>query len=210
MCRFRNIGYVLLDGAQNRSLPVLAEDAVVENSADGATDKWRDPEQPELSERPSTDEERGTGAASWVDRSVRDRNADEMNHHQREADGQRREAGRRLAMGRSHDDEKEHRRHRHFGGTAHSKRHACDDRAGDGIGRRPVSYRPAQVCIRITRIAVGPARRGRADEVPGIIIDQNGNTVTLGKSGIKVANGQESIVVSSTSVSVNAGALEVK
>jgi uncharacterized protein involved in type VI secretion and phage assembly len=40
--------------------------------------------------------------------------------------------------------------------------------------------------------------------------DQNGNTVTLGKSGIKVANGQESVVVSSTSVSVNAGALEVK
>jgi phage baseplate assembly protein gpV len=40
--------------------------------------------------------------------------------------------------------------------------------------------------------------------------DQSGNTVTLGQSGIKVANGQESVVVSSTSVSVNAGALEVK
>ena len=40
--------------------------------------------------------------------------------------------------------------------------------------------------------------------------DQSGNAVTLGQSGIKVANGQESVVVSSTSVSVNAGALEVK
>jgi hypothetical protein len=40
--------------------------------------------------------------------------------------------------------------------------------------------------------------------------DPNGNTVTLGKSGIKIANGQESILVSSSSVSVNAGALEVR
>jgi len=40
--------------------------------------------------------------------------------------------------------------------------------------------------------------------------DQSGNAVTLRQSGIKVANGQESVVVSSTSVSVNAGALEVK
>ena len=40
--------------------------------------------------------------------------------------------------------------------------------------------------------------------------DRNGNTVTLDKSGIKLANGQESVVVSSSSVSVNAGALEVR
>jgi phage baseplate assembly protein gpV len=40
--------------------------------------------------------------------------------------------------------------------------------------------------------------------------DPNGNTVTLGKSGIKIVNGQESVVVSSSSVSVNAGALEVR
>ena len=41
--------------------------------------------------------------------------------------------------------------------------------------------------------------------------DQNGNTVTLGKSGVKLANGQTiSLVVSSESVSVNDGALEVK
>ncbi len=41
--------------------------------------------------------------------------------------------------------------------------------------------------------------------------DPNGNTVTLGKSGIKLANGQDiSVVVSSSSVSVNKGALEVK
>jgi hypothetical protein len=40
--------------------------------------------------------------------------------------------------------------------------------------------------------------------------DPNGNTVTLGKDGIKVANGQKSVVVSSSSVSVNDGALKVE
>jgi uncharacterized protein involved in type VI secretion and phage assembly len=41
--------------------------------------------------------------------------------------------------------------------------------------------------------------------------DPNGNTVTLAGSGIKLANGQSiSVVVSSASVSVNDGALEVQ
>jgi uncharacterized protein involved in type VI secretion and phage assembly len=41
--------------------------------------------------------------------------------------------------------------------------------------------------------------------------DPNGNTVTLGQSGLKLANGQsQSVVVSSSSVSVNEGALEVR
>jgi uncharacterized protein involved in type VI secretion and phage assembly len=42
------------------------------------------------------------------------------------------------------------------------------------------------------------------------VSDPNGNKVTLGKSGITLANGQESVAVSSSSVSVNGGALEVQ
>ena len=43
------------------------------------------------------------------------------------------------------------------------------------------------------------------------ISDPNGNTVTLDNSGITLANGSSSkVVVSSSSVSVNNGALEVK
>ncbi len=43
------------------------------------------------------------------------------------------------------------------------------------------------------------------------ISDPNGNTVTLDNSGITLANGSKSkVVVSSSSVSVNQGALEVK
>jgi uncharacterized protein involved in type VI secretion and phage assembly len=40
--------------------------------------------------------------------------------------------------------------------------------------------------------------------------DPNGNKVTLTKSGITLANGQQSVAVSSSSVSVNGGALEVQ
>ena len=40
--------------------------------------------------------------------------------------------------------------------------------------------------------------------------DPNGNTVTLDSSGITLANGQSTVVVSSSSVSVNDGALEVQ
>ena len=40
--------------------------------------------------------------------------------------------------------------------------------------------------------------------------DPNGNTVTLGDSGLTLANGQQSVAVSSSSVSVNNGALEVR
>jgi uncharacterized protein involved in type VI secretion and phage assembly len=42
------------------------------------------------------------------------------------------------------------------------------------------------------------------------ISDNNGNTVTLDDSGIKLANSQSQVVINSTSVSVNNGALEVQ
>ena len=42
------------------------------------------------------------------------------------------------------------------------------------------------------------------------ITDPNGNTVTLDSSGITLANGGEQVVVSSSSVSVNNGALQVQ
>jgi uncharacterized protein involved in type VI secretion and phage assembly len=41
------------------------------------------------------------------------------------------------------------------------------------------------------------------------ITDSNGNTVTLDSSGITMSNGGQEVVVSSSSVSVNSGALEV-
>jgi phage baseplate assembly protein gpV len=48
------------------------------------------------------------------------------------------------------------------------------------------------------------------DQATITLSDPNGNTVTLGSSGITLANGQSTVVVSSTSVSVNDGALEVQ
>ena len=42
------------------------------------------------------------------------------------------------------------------------------------------------------------------------ITDPNGNTVTLDSSGITLSNGGQQVIVSSSSVSVNSGALEVQ
>jgi len=41
------------------------------------------------------------------------------------------------------------------------------------------------------------------------LTDPNGNTVTMDSSGITLANGGQQVVVSSSSVSVNSGSLEV-
>ena len=46
---------------------------------------WCYPEQPELTESPTADEDRGTGAAGGIDRGVGDRDADEMNQREAEA-----------------------------------------------------------------------------------------------------------------------------
>lgn len=42
------------------------------------------------------------------------------------------------------------------------------------------------------------------------ITDPNGNTATLDSSGITLSNGSEQVVISSSSVSINSGALEVQ
>jgi len=71
---------------------------------------------------------------------------------------------------------------------------------------------PAGVAQNVRVIATAAALTVKLDDDQGEITlsDQNGNTVTLGKSGVKLANGQQSVVVSSTSVSVDQGALEVR
>jgi uncharacterized protein involved in type VI secretion and phage assembly len=48
------------------------------------------------------------------------------------------------------------------------------------------------------------------DESSITLSDNNGNTVTLDSSGITLTNSQSTVVVNSTSVSVNSGALEVQ
>jgi hypothetical protein len=71
---------------------------------------------------------------------------------------------------------------------------------------------PVGVAQNVRVIATAASLTVKLDDDQGEITlsDQNGNTVTLGKSGVKLANGQESVVVSSSSVSVNEGALEVR
>lgn len=71
---------------------------------------------------------------------------------------------------------------------------------------------PADAAPHVKLIVTAAPHTLKLDNDKGSITlsDPNGNTVTLDDSGIKLANGQISVVVSSTSMSVNNGALEVK
>ena len=70
---------------------------------------------------------------------------------------------------------------------------------------------PADVAPGVKVIVTKASLELKLDESAGSITlqDGNGNTVTLDGSGITLANGGEQVVVSSSSVSVNGGALEV-
>jgi uncharacterized protein involved in type VI secretion and phage assembly len=71
---------------------------------------------------------------------------------------------------------------------------------------------PADAAQQVKVIITKASHKLKFDDGQGSITlsDPNGNTVTLGSSGITLANGQCKVVVSSMSVSVNNGALEVK
>src|ERR1700678_2109723 len=57
---------------------LLGEEDAVEEATQDAAEDWREPEEPELREGPSTDEEGGTGAAGGVDGEVGNGDTDEV------------------------------------------------------------------------------------------------------------------------------------
>jgi uncharacterized protein involved in type VI secretion and phage assembly len=72
---------------------------------------------------------------------------------------------------------------------------------------------PADVTEQVKVLVTGAPHKLEFDDGQGTITlsDPNGNTVTLGSPGITLANGQSiSVVISSSSVSVNNGALQVQ
>jgi uncharacterized protein involved in type VI secretion and phage assembly len=71
---------------------------------------------------------------------------------------------------------------------------------------------PADAAASVKVIVTKAPHKLEFDDDQGTITlsDNNGNTVTLESSGINLANGQSTVVVSSSSVSVNDGALEVQ
>lgn len=71
---------------------------------------------------------------------------------------------------------------------------------------------PGDVAAAVKVIATVSPFEFKFDDDQGAlsITDKNGNTVTLDSSGITLANGGQTVVVSSSSVSVNDGALEVQ
>ncbi len=68
------------------------EENVGDESAEGGSQDRGYPEEPELSDRPATDEDRGTSGTGWVNRGIGDRDADEVDQGKTEPDGDGREA----------------------------------------------------------------------------------------------------------------------
>lgn len=70
---------------------------------------------------------------------------------------------------------------------------------------------PGDVDATVKVIVTSAPLELKLDDTAGSITlsDHNGNTVTLDSSGIKVANGGQQFVVSSSNVNVNNGALQV-
>jgi uncharacterized protein involved in type VI secretion and phage assembly len=71
---------------------------------------------------------------------------------------------------------------------------------------------PADAADHVKVIITTQKQKIEFDDDQGSITlsDNNGNTVTLDNSGITLTNSQSTVVVDSTSVSVNNGALEVQ
>jgi uncharacterized protein involved in type VI secretion and phage assembly len=71
---------------------------------------------------------------------------------------------------------------------------------------------PADVGDAVKVIVTASSLEIKIDDNQGsmTITDTNGNAVTLDAGGISIANGSQQIAVSSSSVSVNSGALEVQ
>src|ERR1019366_3532654 len=71
---------------------VAAPNQGIDDTGEGRPGKRRQPEQPQLLDRPSADEHRGAGAPRRVHGGIGDRDTDQMNQGQSQADGDRCEA----------------------------------------------------------------------------------------------------------------------
>jgi len=71
---------------------------------------------------------------------------------------------------------------------------------------------PSDVDAAVKVIATASALEIKIDDDQGAmtVTDSNGNTVTLDSSGISLANGGQEVAISTSSVSVNDGALQVQ
>src|SRR5262245_44761472 len=67
---------------------LCAEPAVDNPAQDRANDRGH-PKEPELAKRPAACEQRGARAASWIDRGVGHRDADQVNQRQAQTNGDR-------------------------------------------------------------------------------------------------------------------------
>src|SRR5262245_40076249 len=93
----RSLGWRSGGNARHLSRRPVAEPAV-KSATQGPADEGRNPEKPELCQRPAADENGRAGAPGGVHRGVGDRDADKVDQDETHADRDWGEAGRRFAV----------------------------------------------------------------------------------------------------------------
>jgi len=95
-----------------RSLVVLrTSENPVEDSCDDGSNDGGNPEEPQLTDGPSSVEDCGGGTTGWVYRCVGDRDADQVNEGEAEPDGDGCQPCRSSFVCGTEDDEEKHERH---------------------------------------------------------------------------------------------------
>src|SRR5271157_58665 len=87
------------------STGLLREKPRVEKSGRGGSEEGCQPEEPQLCDRPTLDEDSGAGAARRIYREIGDRNSDQVDQRKTQTDRKRREALRCAGIGGAEDDQ---------------------------------------------------------------------------------------------------------
>src|SRR4051812_42048285 len=95
--RLLNQGFILFRGTTNQHRHWRADRRICDR-CESRSNQRRDDEQPELLQRPSSDDQRWAETASRINGSVGYRNSNQVNNYQHETDWNTRESCRSLAV----------------------------------------------------------------------------------------------------------------
>jgi hypothetical protein len=94
----------------NRNRLTRSSHRTVNHRGQGGARKRSDDKQPQLSQRPAADKDRGSNAACWIHRGICNRNADQVNQGKHEPDCYACESDWRFQVRRAqHSQDQEHR-----------------------------------------------------------------------------------------------------
>src|ERR1019366_4024001 len=128
----------------------------IDDARERPAGNWRQPEEPQLTDRPSADKHRGTGAARRIHREIGNRDADQVDQRQPKADGDRREALRGAPVGGAQNNHQEHEGEHHFGHQTGFQRIAAGEFSANPLQANPPNSNPG-LPVAITYSTAAPA-----------------------------------------------------